>query len=64
MEQQMCEIVQEVFYDLQAELGDDLDAECLADTIGDRMIDESAEYRALSYAQRRTLALRVAQQYA
>ena len=35
MEQQMCEIVQEVFYDLQAELGDDLDAEDLREGVAD-----------------------------
>lgn len=66
MEQQMREIVQEVFYDLQAaceEFGDGLDAETLADTIGDRMCDQSAEYRAMPYEQRRAITLRVAQQY-
>ena len=67
MEQRMREIVQEVFFDLEAacaEFGETLDAESLADTIGDRMHDESAEYRAMPWEQRRAMTLRVAQQYA
>ena len=66
MEHRMREIVQEVYMDLEAacaEFGESLDAESLADTIGDRMHDESAEYRAMPYAQRRALTLKVAQQY-
>lgn len=66
MEQKMREIVQEVFYDLQAacaECGEDLDAESLADTIGDRMHDLNAEYRSLPYKQRREMTLRVAREY-
>ena len=67
MEQRMREIVQEVYYDLLEAVGacgEELDAETLADTIGDRMHDESAEYRAMPYDQRRAITLRVAQQYA
>ena len=67
MEQRMREIVQEVFFDLEAacaECGETLDAESLADTIGDRMADESQEYRAMPWEQRRAMTLRVAQQYA
>ena len=66
MEQRMREIVQEVYYDLEAavaEFGEELDAETLADTLGDRMHDESAEYRSLPYAERRAMTLRVAQLY-
>ena len=67
MEQRMREIVAEVYYDLEAavaEVGEELDAETLADTLGDRMFDESEEYRALPYAERRAMTLRVAQLYA
>ena len=67
MEQQMREIVQEVFYDLQAacaEFGEELDAETLADTIGDRMCDCSMEYRNMQYEERRALTLQIAKQYA
>ena len=66
MENQMRQIVQEVFCDLEAacaECGETLDAESLADTIGDRMHDESAEYRAMPWDERRAITLRVAQQY-
>ncbi len=66
MEKRMREIVAEVFYDLEAacaEVGESLDAESLADTIGDRMHDESAEYRATPWAQRRAMTLKVAQLY-
>jgi hypothetical protein len=63
MEQQMHKIVSEVFYDLQEALGEDLDAGSLADTIGDRMHDLSAEYRAMPYEQRHAIALRIAGKY-
>lgn len=66
MEQRMREIVAEVYYDLEAacaEFGEELDAESLADTIGDRMHDESAEYRAMPWDERRAITLRVAQLY-
>ena len=61
MEKQMRRIVEECYYDL-AECGD-LCAESLADFVGDRMSDESAEYRALPYAQRRAITLQVARDY-
>ena len=67
MEQQMRQIVQEVFPDLEAalaECGETLDAESLADTIGDRMCDRSAEYRAMPWEQRRAITLRIAREYA
>ena len=66
MEQMMRRFVQECFYDLQAACegcGEELDAEGLADFLGDRMHDESAEYRAMPYEQRHALALKVAKQY-
>lgn len=67
MEQQMRQIVNDVFYDLQAacaECGEELDAESLADTIGDRMHDESEEYRSMPWEQRRALTLKIAKEYA
>ena len=66
MEQMMREFVQECFYDLQAACegcGEELDAEGLADFLGDRMHDESAEYRAMPWDERRAITLRVAQLY-
>lgn len=66
MEQRMNEIIQEVFYDLEAaciEMGEMLDAESLADTVGDRMHDESEEYRNMPWEQRRALVLKVAKKY-
>ena len=66
MEQRMHQIIQEVFYDLEAaclECGEALDAEGLADTVGDRMCDESAEYRAMPWEERRALTLKVSKQY-
>ena len=63
MEQQMREIVADVYWDLQEACGEDLDAESLADCIGDRMHDLSAEYRAMPYAERRAMTLRVAGEY-
>lgn len=67
MEQMMREIVQEVYYDLLEAVGacgEELDAETLADTIGDRMYDQSEEYRAMPWEDRRAITLRVARDYA
>lgn len=67
MEHRMREIVQEVYYDLLEAVGacgEELDAETLADTIGDRMHDESPEYRSMPWEQRRALTLNIARQYA
>ena len=61
MEKQMRRIVEECYSDL-AECGD-LCAESLADFVGDRMHDESAEYRAMPYAERRKITLQVARDY-
>ena len=66
MEEQMRQIINDVYSDLEAavaECGETLDAEGLADCVGDRMHDDSAEYRAMPYAQRRAMTLRIAQQY-
>ena len=64
MEQQIRSIINEVFYDLQEALGEDLDAESLADTVADRMHDLSEDYRTAAYAERRALVLKICQQYA
>lgn len=67
MENQMRQIVQDCYMDLEAacaECGEALDAESLADFIGDRMCDESAEYRAMPWEQRRALTLKIARDYA
>ncbi len=66
MEQQIRQIINDVYWDLEAtmvECGETLDAEGLADCVGDRMHDNCAEYRAMPYAQRRAMTLRIAQQY-
>ena len=63
MEQEIRQIINDVFYDLQEACGDSLDAETLADTVGDRMHDTSEEYRAMPYAQRRALTLKIAGSY-
>ena len=60
MEQEIRQIINDVFYDLQEVCGGSLDAESLADTVGDRMHDTSEEYRAMPYAQRRALTLKIA----
>jgi hypothetical protein len=67
MEQQMRQIINDVFYDLEAacaEMGESLDAESLADCVGDRMIDDCPEYRAMPYPQRRARVLQVCREYA
>lgn len=66
IDQHMHRIVAEVFYDLQqasADCGEPLCAQGLADYLGDRAHDELPAYRALPYAERSALALRVAQEY-
>lgn len=67
MEQQIRQIINDIFYDMAAaleECGETIDAESLADAVGDRMHDDSAEYRAMPYEVRRAMTLRIAQQYA
>lgn len=63
MKQQITQIINEVYSDLAQACGDDFDAENLADYVGDRMHDESAEFRALPYAQKRTLVLDICKNY-
>ena len=67
MEQMMRQLINDVFYDLEEacrEGGEELDAEILADTLGDRMYDMSEEYRNMPWEQRRALTLQIAKQYA
>jgi hypothetical protein len=67
MEQQIRSIINDVFYDLQAcaeEMGETLDAEGLADCVGDRMFDDCPEYRNMPYEQRRALVVNICKQYA
>lgn len=64
--QEAARIINEVYSDLEgacAEMGESLDAESLADTVGDRLIDSNEEYRNMPYAQRRALVLGVCRQY-
>ncbi len=66
MEQQMREIIQQVFADVKLvcdEAGYPLDAEGLADVVGDRMHDDCVEYRNMPYLGRRALLLRVCSDY-
>ena len=66
MKQQIIRIINDVYSDLQAvceECGDSLDAETLADTVGDRMVDECAEYRAMPYAERRALVVGICKKF-
>lgn len=67
MDKQIRAIIQEVFMDLEAacaEVGEHLDAENLADCVGDRMCDISKEYLAIPYAQRRAIVLQICKEYA
>ena len=66
MEQMMRQLVNDVFYDLEMacdEAGETLDAEILADTLGDRMYDMSEEYRNTPWEKRRAMTLQIAQEY-
>lgn len=66
MENMMRQLVNDVFYDLEeacASCGEKLDAETLADTLGDRMYDMSEEYRNTPWEKRRAMTLHIAQQY-
>lgn len=66
MEQMMRQLVNDVFYDLEqvcAECGDTLDAEMLADVLGDRMCDMSEEYRNTPWPKRRAICLQIAREY-
>lgn len=66
MEQMMRQLVNDVFYDLEMacdEAGETLDAEILADTLGDRMYDMSEEYRNTPWEKRREMTLQIAREY-
>lgn len=66
MEQQMRQLINDVFYDLEdacAGTGEELDAEILADVLGDRMYDMSEEYRNTPWPKRREMCLQIAQEY-
>lgn len=60
IKQEAAVIINEIYSDLEAacaEMGESLDAESLADSVGDRMYDNSEEYRSMPYPQRRALVL-------
>ena len=60
MEQMMRQLINDVFYDLEnacREGGEELDAEILADVLGDRMCDMSEEYRNTPWQKRLQIAL-------
>jgi len=62
----MHQLVNDVFYDLEtacAACGEPLDAETLADTLGDHMYDISEEYRNTPWEERRAMTLHIAKQY-
>jgi hypothetical protein len=66
MEQMMRQLINDVFYDLEdaiAGTGEKLDAETLADVLGDRMYDNSEEYRNTPWAVRRAMTLQIASEY-
>jgi hypothetical protein len=67
MEQMMRQLINDVFYDLEeaggAVGGEKLDAEILADVLGDRMYDMSEEYRNTPYVKRRAMCLQIASEY-
>ncbi len=66
MEQQIRQIINDVFYDLEdaiAGTGEKLDAEILADVLGDRMYDYSEEYRNTPWAVRRAMTMQIASEY-
>jgi len=66
MEQMMRQLINDVFYDLEdaiAGTGEKLDAEILADVLGDRMYDHSEEYRNTPWPVRRAMTLQIASEY-
>lgn len=44
-------------------MGEGLDAESLADAVGDRMYDDCEEYRNTPYEERRALVLKICKEY-
>lgn len=66
MEQMARQLVNDVFHDLEeccAQYGETLDAEILADVLGDRMYDMSIEYRNTSCKERRIMLMQIAREY-
>ncbi len=66
MEQMMRQLINDVFYDLEdaiAGTGEKLDAEILADVLGDRMYDHSEEYRNTPWTVRRAMTMQIASEY-
>ncbi len=66
MEQMMRQLINDVFYDLEdaiAGTGEKLDAEILADVLGDRMYDNSEEYRNTPWNIRRAMVMQIASEY-
>lgn len=66
MKNEMRAIIQDIYCDLEAacaECGEALDAESLADAVGDRMHDTSEEYRAMPWEQRHALTMSVCSEY-
>ncbi len=66
MEQLMRQLINDVFYDLEdaiAGTGEKLDVEILADVLGDRMYDNSEEYRNTPWYIRRAMTLQIAEEY-
>jgi len=66
METLMRQLINDVFYDLEeacAAGGEKMDAEILADVLGDRMYDMSEEYRNTPWEKRRAMTLQIAGEY-
>ena len=63
MEQMIRQLINDVFYDLQEACGGDMDAQDLADCVGDRMCDMSEEYRNTPWEVRRKMTLKIAREY-
>jgi hypothetical protein len=62
----MRQLINDVFYDLEdaiAGTGEKLDAEILADVLGDRMYDNSEEYRNTPWPVRRAMVMQIASEY-
>lgn len=66
MNRQIHSIINEVYSDLEqafSVINATMDAEDLADTVCDRMYDESAEYRDLPYEVRRARVVKICKEY-
>lgn len=66
MKDQIRRIINDITPDLEqacAEMGEGLDAESLADAVGDRMYDDCEEYRNTPYEERRALVLKICKEY-